>query len=397
MADESTLLIIDDGDLAEAEQEVKRFLGCWPINDRPAVKLIAPGDLADQERPGACWLRVHQPESEAFYEVLDRLEREAVPTMFTRWPERRGFGRVYRPGVVICPPLTDPIRAIALLQGLMSQSSLIRLLSDDMERIEREQVGLAEQIDRIDEELRSAAVLQKEFLPRELPSADGLRVHVLWRPAGYVSGDIYDARRIDEHHIAFFVADAVGHGVPAALLTVYIRQALQHALLPSSVTGREVPVEPEDALMRLNAELLARQDEQVRFATAVFGLYDVRTRTARIARAGHPLPLVLRADGGVESIDSCDGPLLGVFPEPEFEVGEVSLGEGDRLLLYSDGFEMAFPDAVAGEASDRYLEVFHGLASESAEASLVSLEARLSSHAGSLHQQDDLTVVCLAA
>ncbi|MEQ9461694.1 MAG: PP2C family protein-serine/threonine phosphatase [Phycisphaeraceae bacterium] len=397
MSEPATLLIVDDGDLVAAQQELTRFLGCWPVNDRPEVKLIGPEMLEKQDRPAACWFRSHEPLGPLSYEVLDRLEREAIPSMFTRWPERRGFGRVYRPGVVICPPATDPIRAIALLQGLMSQSSLIRLLSDDVERIGREQVGLAEQIDKIDEELRSAAVLQREFLPRELPCGEGLNVHVLWRPAGYVSGDIYDAREVDDRHLAFFVADAVGHGVPAALLTVYIRQALQHALLPTRVTGRTEPVPPEEALRRLNDELLARQDEQVRFATAVFGVYDKQTRTARIARAGHPLPLVLRADGRTETIDACDGPLLGVFPDPEFEVAEVELGTGDRLLIYSDGFEMAFPDTVAGEASTRYLEAFHDLGKESAENSLVSLEQRLSSHAGSLHQQDDLTVVCLAA
>ncbi|WP_428389768.1 PP2C family protein-serine/threonine phosphatase [Mucisphaera sp.] len=396
MAESGMLLVVDDGDLDAARVEVKRFLGCWSVDDRPDVAIVGPAALGEVERPSACWLRIHEPEGDGYYEAIDYVEREAVPTMFTRWPERRGFGRIDRAGVVICPPAADPIRAVALLQGLMSQASLLDLLTEEMERIERQQVGLAKQIGMIDEELRMAAQLQREFLPRELPGGDGLSVHVLWKPASYVSGDIYDARRVDEHHVAFFVADAVGHGVPAALLTVYIRQALQHALLPTRVTGRSEPVDPAEALQRLNAELLARQDEQVRFATAVFGLYDTRSRRVRLCRAGHPLPLVIRADGSRVAVEGCDGPLLGVFDEPEFEVSEVELGEGDRLLIYSDGFEMAFPD-TAGEANTRYLQAFDEMASEGVEAGLMRLEGKLSAAVGSLHQPDDLTVVCLAA
>ena len=63
--------------------------------------------------------------------------------------------------------------------------------------------------DRLDEELRLASKLQRDFLPRSLPEIGRVRFHTLFRPAGYVSGDLYDVARLDEKHVGFFVADAV--------------------------------------------------------------------------------------------------------------------------------------------------------------------------------------------
>lgn len=397
MPQDGTLLIVDDGNQDVARLDIDKVLGCWPISDRPEIELGGIDRLLYGDRPSACWLRLHHPEASYYFEVLDYLEKNTIPTMFTRWPERRGFGRIDRPCIAICPPNIDSIRASAMLQGIYTQSALLGLIHDEISGLERQQMGLIEQIKKIDEELQLAAQLQREFLPANLPARDDMSIQVLWKPAGYVSGDIYDARQIDDNHIAFFVADAVGHGVPAALLTVYIRQSLQQALLPLAVTGRAHPIEPAEALDRLNAELIARQDDQVRFATAVFGLYNTETRTVRLCRAGHPLPVILPAGGELRTVDGCDGPLLGVFDDAEFTSTEIELAPGDRLLIYSDGLEMAFPREEAGDANHNYLEVFSELANESPETSLLRFEDRLLQQIGSLHQQDDMTILCLAA
>src|SRR5947207_11229487 len=79
---------------------------------------------------------------------------------------------------------------------------------------------------RLDEELRLAARVQQDFLPKSLPSVGDVRFQYLFRPAGHVSGDLYDVMRLDETHVGFYMADAVGHGMPAALLTMFLKQAL---------------------------------------------------------------------------------------------------------------------------------------------------------------------------
>jgi len=68
----------------------------------------------------------------------------------------------------------------------------------------------------VDQELRLDSRLQRDFLPKQLPTVGDIRFHVLYRPATWVCGDVYDVQRLDERFIGFYLADAVGHGVAAA-------------------------------------------------------------------------------------------------------------------------------------------------------------------------------------
>ncbi|RKY05922.1 MAG: hypothetical protein DRP66_09845, partial [Planctomycetota bacterium] len=77
------------------------------------------------------------------------------------------------------------------------------------------------------EQLKMAGHVQRNFLPRRLPNLKNVRWASLFLPADWVSGDMYDVARLDEQHIGFYVADAVGHSIPAALLTMFLKQAIK--------------------------------------------------------------------------------------------------------------------------------------------------------------------------
>src|SRR5256885_4306186 len=102
----------------------------------------------------------------------------------------------------------------------------ITSLQDEVNLLRRRDETLNFYMQRVDEEMRLAARLQQDFLPKTLPQLGKVRFHSLYRPAGYVSGDLYDVMRLDESHVGFYMADAVGHGMPAALLTMFIKNAL---------------------------------------------------------------------------------------------------------------------------------------------------------------------------
>ena len=113
--------------------------------------------------------------------------------------------------------------ALRHMEQLQQEMDALRM---ELNLLRRRDETLNFHLTRIDEELRLAARLQQDFLPKELPEVGPVRFHTLFRPAGYVSGDLYDVMRLDETRVGFYMADAVGHGVPAALLTMFIKQAL---------------------------------------------------------------------------------------------------------------------------------------------------------------------------
>ena len=195
---------------------------------------------------------------------------------------------------------------------------------------------------RLDGELRLAGRLQRDFLPRTLPRVGPARFEALFRPAAHVSGDFYDVVRLDEDHVGFYVADAVGHGVPAALLTMFIKHSLATKQIGPGDQYRLIS--PAETMARLNLTLLEQRLSDSTFATAAYGLVNVRTGQVTLARAGHPAPLHLGRDGTVTPLEP-DGGLLGILPDESFAEATVTLADGDRLLLYTDGVEVAFAES----------------------------------------------------
>ncbi len=334
------------------------------------------------------------------YELTAQLQDAHVPVAITT-PTMEGTQAVGQPlddGSVHLPVDTQAPLIAAVLGALSSQAATLATLGREAELLRAHQTGMADQIGRIDEELRMAVKIQREFLPKQLPNFETLEYEIVWRPAGYVSGDIYDIVRLDESHVGVFIADAVGHGVPAALMTIYIKQSLHtKEITPGQGRGYRL-LEPAETLTRLNKALLDQDGGSMCFATAAYAVIDTNTGKMTLARAGHPIPMLLRSAGPTEPVDP-EGPMLGVFDTDDFEQRTLVLNPGDRLLLYSDGFEMAYPDREndTSAASERYLDAFEALRDGSPEQAVKRFLAHLDMQTGSLNQRDDLTLLCVAA
>ncbi len=189
---------------------------------------------------------------------------------------------------------------------------------------------------QIGAEMELARRIQMSFLPRELPEVAGTRFAVQYTLCGRVGGDFYDIFRLDESHVGLYVADAMGHGVPASLLTVFVKKGVR----PKDVSGREYRlVPPGEVLGRLNRELVEQAMPDHPFLTMVYALYDHREQTVTFARAGHPNPLHVPRDGE-PALWQVEGSLLGVF-DTTFPVQSRRIGPGDKVLLYSDGIDGA--------------------------------------------------------
>jgi sigma-B regulation protein RsbU (phosphoserine phosphatase) len=277
-------------------------------------------------------------------------------------------------------------------------------LNDQFEELQAELASLRQQISflnrrdetlnyymhRLDEEMRLAARLQQDFLPKSLPQIGPIHFHTLFRPAGYVSGDLYDVSRLDEAHVGFYIADAVGHGMPAALLTMFIK----NALVTKQITPKGYRLlDPGEALGGLNAALVEQNLTHATFATAIYGTVNADTLMCRFAGAGHPYPLLMRADGTVSNLHS-EGGLLGIFPKEKYPDCQIQLRAGDRLFVYTDGIEVAFADDHCTDAQQWHAELVRRREMPT-EQLLRELSESLDKETGSLQPKDDLSIIVL--
>jgi sigma-B regulation protein RsbU (phosphoserine phosphatase) len=243
---------------------------------------------------------------------------------------------------------------------------------------------LAQAHHRVSQELELARRIQFSFLPQTLPQVPKARFAVHYRPCGRVGGDFYDMFRLDEAHVGFYVADAMGHGVPASLLTMFLKKGVRAKEIYHN-DYRLVP--PEEVLQRLNLELVEQGLAENSFITMVYGLFNNQTGTLHFSRAGHPHPVYIPAAGSPE-LWKLPGSLLGVF-NTNFSVQVCQLKPGDKALFYTDGTDtVSFEDHPEGTASflscvERHRDLpITGLVDEVSNDLLRQIE-----------QKDDLTVL----
>ena len=386
------------------ERWSRRIEAAWPRRAGPRVETCSFGEL-ERARGGHRAVIVvlsSTTRTLPIVQLIDRLQQAMLPALLL-FPDPTAAQRGLEAGGVIVESWdAEPAHLASLLFALTERQHAVAALGTELKTASLVQGGMQGEMERLHEELNLAAVVQKEFIPRKLPEAPGLEMGVLFRPAGYVSGDIYDVSRIGEDHVSFLVADAVGHGVPAALLTMVISKSLRKFEHGAGGVVRVIP--PAEALERLNREMCERQGASQRFATAVYGVMHLPTGLVTLAGAGHPPPLHVRREGVVRI--ETEGPLLGVFDSAEFDQESFVLGAGESLLMYSDGFETAFPAEDADERqlklpTQTYLEHLARLGDRRSGAQTLAdamrmLEKRLGEQVGSLHQADDVTALVLS-
>lgn len=199
--------------------------------------------------------------------------------------------------------------------------------------------------EHFDEQLRLASQVQRDLLPNPMPVSPTARFHALFLPADHVSGDIYDVVRLDESHMAVSLADATGHGMPAALLTVLIKRSFRGKTIEN---GAYRIMEPGEVLANMNRDLLEMNLSHCQFVTALHAIYDEEARRLRWARGGLPHPVLARS-GAEPVFIRTSGILLGAVESPCFDIVETSLRPGDAVYFYTDGLEALLCRRRAGE------------------------------------------------
>ncbi len=290
-------------------------------------------------------------------------------------------------GALQTTPEVSPGELTDQLSAVHTMVPTIDRLRGELCMLRRSRAGVDKRLEILDEEMRLAARLQRDFLPRRMPDIGGVQFGVMFRPAGWVSGDIYDVARLDETHVGFYVVDAVGHGMPAALLTMFIKKSLQ----TKHIVGHSYEiVPPNESLAELNDDICSQNLSSCQFCTAIYCVLDTATMELSYARAGHPEAILLRADGSVETL-AAEGALLGIFPEAEFECSRIQLREGDRVVLYTDGVEDAIVQPEAD--GDEFVNRVATLLGTPQDEMLLQVTAWIDGNIENTHEDDDVTMM----
>lgn len=195
-------------------------------------------------------------------------------------------------------------------------------------------------------ELELARQLQVRLLPDAYPEMPGVRFSSIYRPMEDLGGDYYDFIKFTEKHlIGIFISDVSGHGLSAALIT---------SMLKSLISASEkAKYSASGFLQYLNTHTSGIIGNN--FITGAYALYDTNSRILKLARGGHPYPLIIR-DGTVTPIKSGGG-MIGYNPYARYNEIEMRMEPGDKILFYTDGlseeineakqsFEVEFLDKV---------------------------------------------------
>jgi len=321
--------------------------------------------------------------------VLDKLRARNIATLL--WGTDGRAPLADGGSVDWLSPDTTIDEVIGRLTTLARYAPQVKRLDRELNHLHRLGDQLRRHFADIDHELRLAGRLQQDFLPAHLPQVSPVRFARLFRPAAWVSGDIYDVFSLDPHTLGVFIADAMGHGTAAGLLTMYVRRAL--VPVRAGASGPEI-VAPTEALCGVHNELARQELPHSQFITGMYAIIDTRSLEVRLARGGHPYAVRVAADGRLSEIIA-EGSLLGIPAiAPEFEEVATRLAPGEKLIFYTDGLEevlIADRDDKSGEA--HFTERFAEWAKLDADAFVRALGDYLDQREGSLNPEDDVTVV----
>ncbi|UWR22489.1 PP2C family protein-serine/threonine phosphatase [Sulfitobacter sp. S190] len=275
-------------------------------------------------------------------------------------------------------------RLLAAQRDLSQKNAMLRDTLDELQRV----------YDHIDKDLLEAKKLQQSLLRERFKHFDAGDLSLMLRSSGHVGGDLVGFFNAGVDHLGLFAIDVSGHGISSALMTARLAGYLsaanpdQNVALSRKLDGTVCPRPPADAVAMLNDLVLDDMDTEHYF-TLMLGFVELSTGKVTLSQAGHPHPVIQRADGSIEQ-DGTGGFPVGLLPHLDYESFTLQLNPGDRLCILSDGVtECPTPDGFLEE--DGLADLLDELREVRGPALLEALVWRLTDLNGSVDFTDDIS------
>lgn len=235
---------------------------------------------------------------------------------------------------VMCSPIRNQAGEIISVVEVFRETTNVKKLQQEIMR----------QNKKLADELNIAKKLQKRLLPDSFRH-DRLEFAYVYKPCDALGGDFLDIFKIDSEHVGFYLADVSGHGIPASMLTVFLKSSLDKTLLS-----------PSEALKKLYAEFNAGILDEDMYITVFYAILDLKKRTLAYSNAGHNInPLILGPDRR-EYLRLPGVPISSWVERPEYGEDHVSLDMEDILFFSSDGIVEMRNQSHEQFGMDRLLE-----------------------------------------
>ena len=233
-------------------------------------------------------------------------------------------------------------------------------------------------------DLRRVKKIQSLALRNDVPADSRVQISTHYVPNDIIGGDYYAVTKLDADRYGFLLADVTGHGVAAALYTMYL-SSLWEANQPLLST----PVAFAGAVNTSLCELIKEEEP---FAVALCGVLDLERGELRMTSAGNPAPILIRNGIEYECLD-CSGLPLGFMEEAGYDETVVNVRSGDCLLFFTDGaVEISRPGGGYFD-SEGFVAILKDLDYPNSNVSLPAIEEELLRRSDRIRFDDDLTLL----
>ena len=278
-------------------------------------------------------------------------------------------------------------------------AELVRAACDQI-GLTLENVELYEKVEAyskaLDAEMQKGRKIQRDFLPRCLPSPSGWEVAAVFEPTWQVSGDFYDVFELAGGLLGFVVADVSDKGVGAALFMALFRTLIR-TFSGAATREKDDPPAPDEALRavaRTNNYMGLHHSEGGMFATLFMGVLDPGSGALHYVNAGHEPVFIRGVDGCLRRL-ARSGPAIGLVKDVNYPVGRDQLAPGEMVFGYTDGVTEA-RSVTGGLFTRARLEGLLSRPGDSAAGCLDGIRKALAEHAEGAAQSDDITMICLS-
>jgi len=252
-------------------------------------------------------------------------------------------------------------------------------------RIEHARLAEVEQAEKLlASELQQAAQIQRRLLPSAAPDVAGFELAGYNAACRTIGGDYYDFIPYPDGRVAILVADVAGKGMPAALLVSSLQARVQVLF--------DEPDDPASRVTRLNRAIKTNCPEN-RFITFFIGVLDPSEGSITYCNAGHNSPIVIRADGSVETLEAT-GIILGILAGAPYQQQVSRFDPGDLVVLFSDGVSEASRAGVDEEfGEERLVNLVREVRTQPVKAIVEAVIQSVTEFTAGAPPADDITLV----